>query len=79
MLQSPVTCLAKAVATANAIARERLKRAKEDAHRFIENGETNQHLIKQKIKQLSLFPDDEEARQLIARLAEKSSVSISNR
>jgi len=67
----PITCLAGAVAKANAIERDRLKKAKEDAHLFIGNGATDQELIKQTIKYLSLFPSDPEAKRLVAQLAPK--------
>jgi hypothetical protein len=71
MLQCPVTSLAQAVAKAKAVERNRLKKAKEDAYLFIQNGETNQQWIEQKIKPLSLFPNDHEAKQLITELAPK--------
>lgn len=68
----PVTCLAGAVKTANAILEDQLQRAKEDAHRLIGNGATDQELIKQTITYLSLFPSDPEAKRLVAQLAPKS-------
>jgi hypothetical protein len=67
----PITCLAGVVAKAKAVERDRLKRAKEDAHRLIGNGATDQELIKQTITYLSLFPSDQEAKLLVAQLAPK--------
>jgi len=66
-----MTCLAGAVGTADVIINDRLNKAKEAGYRFIKDGEYNQELIKQNIEYLSLFPNDQEAKQLVTQLSLK--------
>ena len=76
MIACSTTCLAGAATTADAIIKDRLKRAKQEAYRFVRNDEPNKELIKQLIKYLSLFPHNEEGKQLITRLALKLRLSV---